>query len=123
MKPVTVSDYIAAQPPRVRKTLRRVRALIRKAIPRAEESISYRIPTYKLNGKAVIYFAGFAGHYSVVPAVGAAFETMRAQLEPYHVSKGTLRFSLQDPVPARLIERFAKLRAKESPLRTARRRA
>jgi uncharacterized protein YdhG (YjbR/CyaY superfamily) len=108
---MTVDEYLAAQPPRVRRLLRKVRSAIRAAVPAAEESISYRMPTYKLRGRPVAYFAGFSGHYSVFPAIGPAVEAMKAELLPYHVSKGTLRFSLEEPVPTKLITRFAKLRA------------
>jgi hypothetical protein len=67
----SVDDYIAAQPAEVRPVLEQVRAAIRKAIPKAEEVISYQIPAYKLDGQTVIFFAGFKGHFSLYPIAGA----------------------------------------------------
>lgn len=61
----------------------------------------------------VVYFAAFKHHWSLFPAVGLAAEAMKKELEPYKVSKGTLRFPLSEPVPVRLLTRFARLRAQE----------
>src|SRR5262245_7818829 len=66
--PTTIAKYIAGFPRPVQLVLKRVRSSIRKALPQGEESISYGIPTYKLNGRPVIYFAGLRQHYSVYPA-------------------------------------------------------
>jgi uncharacterized protein YdhG (YjbR/CyaY superfamily) len=63
----SVDDYVTAQPPPGRAVLERVRATIRKALPGATEGISYQIPVYKLDGVMVLYFAGFARHYSIYP--------------------------------------------------------
>jgi uncharacterized protein YdhG (YjbR/CyaY superfamily) len=93
--------------------LDRVRATIRKALPGAEEVISYQIPAYKIPGGAVVYFAGWKQHYSLYPASARVVEAFEKELAPYSVSKGTIRFPLAKPVPVRLIEQIAKLRAKE----------
>jgi uncharacterized protein YdhG (YjbR/CyaY superfamily) len=61
----SVDEYIASKPEAVRGILERVRSAIRKALPGADEVISYQIPAYKLQGRAVIYFAGWKQHYSV----------------------------------------------------------
>ncbi len=61
----SVGDYLASQPPAAQRALKRVRSAIRKAMPAAEEVISYQIPAYKLNGRAVLYFAGWKAHYSL----------------------------------------------------------
>jgi uncharacterized protein YdhG (YjbR/CyaY superfamily) len=112
----SVDAYLAAVPESTREVLERVRNAIRRAIPGAEEAISYQIPTYKLGGKAVIHFAGFKKHYSLYPANGGVAEAFKTELARYEVSKGTIRFPLDEPVPVRLIERIAKYRAKlESP--------
>ena len=110
----SVDDYIAKQPDEARKVLRRVRALIRKAVPGAEETISYQIPTYRLDGTYVVYFAGWKEHYSLYPVPGAVRAALGAQLDRYEMSKGTIRFPYADPVPARLIARIAALLAKEA---------
>ena len=113
-KSTSVAEYIALQPPRTRAVLRKVRAAMRKALPKAEEVISYQIPAYKLNGRVVIYFAGWKEHYSIYPAQRRLVAAFREKLAPYEVNnKGTIRFPLSEPVPARLIEAIAKFRAKE----------
>jgi uncharacterized protein YdhG (YjbR/CyaY superfamily) len=97
----------------VQRVLRRVRSTIRKALPGAEESISYQIPTYKLHGRAVIYFAGWKGHYSLYPSTSRVVATFKDDLLPYEIAKGTIRFPLSEPVPVKLIDGIAKVRAKE----------
>lgn len=109
----TVDDYVALQPEATQRVLERVRATLRKALPRAEEVISYQIPAYKMPGGAVIYFAGWKQHYSLYPASARVVETFEKELAPYQVSKGTIRFPLSEPIPVRLIQRIARLRAKE----------
>ena len=111
----SVSEYIASQPQQVRGALKRVRSAIRKAVPRAEETIAYQIPAYKLDGRAVIYFAGWKRHYSLYPATRRLVAAFKDELAPYEVNdKGTIRFPLTEPVPVKLIEAIAKFRAKEA---------
>jgi len=110
----SVDEYIAAHPEDVRAILQRVRITIRKAVPGAEESISYQIPAYTLHGAVVLYFAGWKRHYSLYPATDHVVEAFKDDLAPYEVSKGTIRFPLFQPVPVKLIGRIAKLRAKEA---------
>jgi uncharacterized protein YdhG (YjbR/CyaY superfamily) len=109
----SVDEYIASQPEAVQTVLKRVRNVIRKALPGAEEVISYQIPAYKLQGDRVIYFAGWTHHYSLYPAGDHLVAAFKDDLAPYEVSKGTIRFPLSDPVPVNLIERIVKFRAKE----------
>jgi uncharacterized protein YdhG (YjbR/CyaY superfamily) len=109
----SVDDYIGSQPEAARPVLQQVRGAIRKAVPQAEEVISYKIPTYKLNGGAVLYFAGWKGHYSLYPASPEIVAECKDDLASYQVEKGTIRFPLDEPVPVKLIERIAKLRAKK----------
>lgn len=108
----TVDEYIASRPEAVRGVLERVRSTIRKAVPGAEEVISYQIPAYKLEGALVIYFAGWKQHYSLYPAIGGVVPAFADELAGYEVSKGTIRFPLSQPVPVKLIARIAKFRAK-----------
>ena len=109
----SVDEYIASQPDSVQGVLERVRSTIRKAVPEAEEVISYKIPTYKLPGGPVLYFAGWKQHFSLYPATANVVEAFRDEIAPFVVSKGTIRFSLSQPVPVKLIGRIAKFRAKE----------
>jgi uncharacterized protein YdhG (YjbR/CyaY superfamily) len=109
----SVDEYIASQPEAVQGILERVRSTVRKAVPGAEEVISYQIPTYKLHGGPVLYFAGWKKHYSLYPATDRLIAAFKEDLAPYAVNKGTIRFPLSEPVPVKLIQRIAKFRAKE----------
>ena len=123
MKPSpSVSAYIAAQPPAARSALRRVRSVLRKALPGAEEVISYGIPAYRLQGRRVIYFAGWKQHYSIYPAGRRLIAAFEKELERYEYNdKGTIRFPLDEPVPERLLARIASFRVKEEVERAVRR--
>src|SRR3954464_2724226 len=109
--PNSVDEYIAAQPAAVRPKLEEVRAAIRRAVPEAVEGIGYRMPGYKLNGKPMLYFAGFKEHYSLFAASGTFFAALAQHLKGYELRKGTVHFPLTKPVPVKLISRIAKLRA------------
>jgi uncharacterized protein YdhG (YjbR/CyaY superfamily) len=111
--PKNVATYIAGFPAPVRRVLKRVRSLLRKAIPAAEETISYQIPAYKLDGRPVLYFAAWSEHYSLYPSNARLVAAFKDELSRYELAKGTIRFPLSEPVPAKLIERLAKFRAKE----------
>jgi uncharacterized protein YdhG (YjbR/CyaY superfamily) len=113
----SVDDYIARHPKDVQAILQRVRGAIRKALPFAEETISYQIPCYRLHGGNVVYFAGWKQHYSVYPAGERLVAQFRAEFAPYTISKGTIRFPLSEPVPIRLIARIAKFLANEAAAR------
>jgi uncharacterized protein YdhG (YjbR/CyaY superfamily) len=107
----SVSEYIAAKPKDVRVILNCLRRTIRKAVPAAEEVISYQIPAYKLNGVPLVFFAGWKQHYSLYPMSDALLAAFKNELAPYKLSRGTIRFPLSEPVPVDLIERIAKFRA------------
>ena len=109
----SVDDYLAAQPEDARPVLERVRRAIRKALPEAEETIAYNIPAYKLNGRAVVYFAGWKRHFSVYPATKRVQKELAKDLAGYEIDKGTVRFPLDAPVPVKLIAAMAKFRAQE----------
>ena len=109
----SVDEYIASRPETIQDLLKRVRDVIRKALPKAEEVISYQIPAYRLQGRVVLYFAGWKNHYSIYPATEATVAAFQDELAPYELSKGTIRFPLSHSVPVRLIGRIAKFRARE----------
>jgi uncharacterized protein YdhG (YjbR/CyaY superfamily) len=90
-----------------------VRSAIRKAVLATEESISYNIPTYKMQGGRRLYFAGWKRHYSLYPVTARLLAEFKNELGVYEVEKGTIRFPLSGPVPVKLIERIAKFRATE----------
>jgi len=112
-QPKNIDAYIAGFPRDVRGILTRVRSTIRKAMPGAEEVISYRIPAYKLHGRAVLYFAGWKEHYSLYPFNDRVAAAFKDDVASYEVSKGTIRFPLGEPVPLKLIQGIARFRAKE----------
>ena len=109
----SVDEYIASQPEAVRSILERVRSAIRKAVPAAEEVISYKIPTYKLPAGPVLYFAGWKKHYSLYPVTERVVSAVKDELASYEINKATIRFPLSEPVPVKLIGRIAKFRAQE----------
>jgi uncharacterized protein YdhG (YjbR/CyaY superfamily) len=108
--PDSVDAYIAGFPDDVQKVLKQIRGTIRKAAPKATESISYQIPTYKLDGRVLIYFAGFAKHVSVYPAPREAKE-FKKELAAYKGGKGTVQFPLTEKIDYDLITRIVKFKA------------
>ena len=110
----SVDEYIRRQPQESRAALQHVRNTLRKALPAAEEAISYAIPAFKMHGGTVVYFAGWKEHFSLYPASDRMVAAFEDELVPYRVSKGTLRFPLTEPVPVKLIGRIAKFMAQEA---------
>ena len=108
-----VRRYIAAQPPRARQYLRQIRSIIRAAAPKTTESISYGIPTFKLDGKGFIYCAAFKRHVSLYPITAAIRRKFASQLKTYKTSTGTVQFPLDRPLPVALIRRLVKARLAE----------
>jgi len=107
-----IDEYISARPPSVRKTLERIRRVIRKAAPDAQETISYGIPAFRLGG-ILLYFAAFKNHIGLYPPISGDARLQRA-MAPYAGEKGNLKFPLDQPIPYELIERIAKLRARQN---------
>jgi len=103
----SVDEYIAAQPKNVQVALRRVRSIVRKAVPTAVEVISYLMPTFRVAEGPFLCLGGWKEHYSLYPASDALVAAFKGALAPYRASKGTLRFPLSEPAPASLIERIA----------------
>ena len=103
-------EYVALAPPATRPILQKIRAIVRKEAPGAEERISYRIPAF-FDGGAIIYFAPFKHHVGMFPPVkgDAALEKALAK---YRGEKGNLRFPLDEPMPYPLIRRVVRARLK-----------
>ena len=110
--PATTDAYIAAFPLGVRKILRAIRKTIRGVEPDFEEAIRYGIPTFQLDGKNVIHFAGHAKHTAVYPAPRGSKEFAK-ELAGYGGGKGTVQFPLDEPVPHDLIRRIVEYRVRE----------
>ncbi len=105
----SVDEYIGTFPKDVQDILETVRRTIQRAVPEAEEVISYQMPAFRFHGR-LLYFSAYKNHYSLFGA-GKAF---KKELSRYQGSKGTLRFPLDEPVPVKLISEIAKHRAKEN---------
>jgi uncharacterized protein YdhG (YjbR/CyaY superfamily) len=113
--PQTIDEYIAGFPGDVQLVLTKVRSTIQRALPDAEEGISYGIPTYKRDGRYLIYFAGWRRHFSLYPVSTRLATAFKKELAPYEMSgKGTVRFLLSEPVPVKLISAIARFRAREA---------
>jgi uncharacterized protein YdhG (YjbR/CyaY superfamily) len=112
-KYANIDEYIGAQPAAVQPVLERVRGIIRKAVPGVEEAVSYGIPTFRLHGTYVVYLAGYKKHFSLHPVTDGLLAALGDELAPHLAGKGTMRFALSERVPTKLIERIAKVRAKE----------
>lgn len=110
----SIDEYIAAFPPDVQAMLQKIRTTVAKAVPKAQEKISYRIPAFALDGD-VIYFAAFKKHIGVFPPVRDA--KLKKEVARYAGPKGNLQFPLTQRIPYALIGRIAKARAKENAAR------
>jgi uncharacterized protein YdhG (YjbR/CyaY superfamily) len=101
-----IDEYIADFPDEVQKAMEKVRSAIKKAAPRAEEAIKYQIPTFVLNGN-LIHFAGYKNHIGLYPG-SKAIEEFKDELSGYKISKGTVQFPLDKPMPVGLINKITK---------------
>jgi uncharacterized protein YdhG (YjbR/CyaY superfamily) len=112
--PTSVDEYLARCDKPAQKVLRQVRRAIKKALPGAEEVISYRIPAYRMHGRIVVYFAAWKEHYSVYPLTRKIEATLEPEIASFATSgKGTIRFPFSAPVPVDLIQAIARLRAED----------
>ena len=107
----TVDEYIASYPPEVRAILEKIRGIVRKAAPGAEEKISYGMPTFKMR-RNLVHFAAFSKHIGLYPTPSATGAFVK-ELEPYESGKGSIRFSLDRPIPYDLIKRIVEFRVRE----------
>lgn len=111
-KPANVNAYIDSFPEKVQKALKQIRAVIKKAAPDAEETISYGMPAFKYKENVIIYFAGYKNHIGLyaTPSGHAAFAK---ELSIYKQGKGSVQFPLDKPVPLNLISRIVKFKVKQ----------
>jgi len=113
--PKNMDEYIAACAPEVRAILERIRRTVRNAVPDAQETISYRMPTFTLHG-VLVHFAAFKKHIGFYPPVRGDAKLQKA-IATYAGEKGNLQFPLDQPIPYGLIERIVKHRAKQNSAR------
>jgi uncharacterized protein YdhG (YjbR/CyaY superfamily) len=111
--PASVEEYMAALPAASRVVLEHLRETIRSAAPEATEAISYQMPAFKRDGRFLVSYATFKDHCSLFPASGAVMDALGEELQPYVSGKGTLRFTVEDPIPDRLVRRIVEVRLAE----------
>jgi uncharacterized protein YdhG (YjbR/CyaY superfamily) len=105
-----IDDYLAKLDELKRSTLAELRRTILGIIPNAQQCISYGMPTFKLNGKAVAGFAAFKNHLSYFPHSGSVLEELHQDVAPYSTSEGALRFPIDMPLPSELVEKMIAVR-------------
>jgi uncharacterized protein YdhG (YjbR/CyaY superfamily) len=114
----SIDEYIAGFPAQTQKALVELRALIRSCAPGATETISYAIPTFDLNGRHLVHFAGYAGHIGFYP-IPTGIEAFRDELKPYKQGRGSVQFPLGQPLPTDLIRRIVEFRVRENAARSS----
>ncbi len=114
-KPFTTIDgYIRTFPADIQAILEKVRQAIHKAAPEVAETMSYGIPTFDLNSKHLVFFAGWKHHVSLYP-IPAGDEAFQQEISHYKRAKGTIQFPLDKPIPYDLVEQIVTLLMKETP--------
>lgn len=107
-----VDEYLAAVPKEARAALEKLRRTIKAAAPMATETISYQMPMYKHHGM-VVGFAAFKNHCSLFPGSGV-MDAYKKELKDYETSKGTIRFTIDKPLPATLVKKLVRDRIKQN---------
>ena len=105
----TIDEYIETFPKDVQSILEKMRQTIRKAVPEAEETISYQMPTFKLKGSVIVYFAAFRRHIGLFPPAPREF---KKEVSSYEGPKGNLKFPTDKPMPYDLMTRIVLFRKK-----------
>jgi uncharacterized protein YdhG (YjbR/CyaY superfamily) len=108
-----IRAYLAALPPGARRDLKAIGAAIRSAAPDAVHGVSYGIPSFKLGGRMLLWYAAWKNHTSVYPLTPGVRRAIGADIKKYKTSKGTMQFPLDKPPPLALVRRIAKARVAE----------
>jgi uncharacterized protein YdhG (YjbR/CyaY superfamily) len=117
--PKSVEEYLASVPKPARGTLNKIRTAIRSAVPaEATETISYRIPAFK-HKRVLVWFAAFSNHCSLFPTA-AVVEAFKDELKAFSISKGTIHFPIDKPVPTALIKKLVKARVAQNNIKKGR---
>jgi len=111
-KPKDIHEYITGYPEEIQKLLKQLRATIKKAAPKAEEIISYRMPAFKLNG-ILVWFAAHSKHIGFYPRV-SGIEEFKKELSIFKSAKGSVQFPFDKPLPTGLITKIVKFRVNEN---------
>jgi uncharacterized protein YdhG (YjbR/CyaY superfamily) len=108
-----IDEYLATVKEPGRSTLQKLRETIVSIIPDAEQGISYQVPAFRLHGQVVAGFAAFKNHLSYLPFSGSVFPAMRDELRGYVTTSGALHFSLDKPLPKKLVKQLIDVRIKQ----------
>ncbi|MFO1499374.1 MAG: DUF1801 domain-containing protein [Verrucomicrobiota bacterium] len=119
-RPKNIDEYIATLPPKVQTIMGKIRQIIRKVAPDAQEVISYQMPAFKRHG-ILLYFAAWKSHIGLYPPISGDPELEKA-IAPFAGEKGNLQFPLDAPIPYNLIQSIAQLRLKQDMAKAAARR-
>ena len=117
-KTKTIDEYLAALPDGTRAVLEKLRKTIRAVASKAEECISYRRPAFRLRGRMLVAFGATANHCAFYPMSSSTVETFKDELKDYGISKGTIRFQADKPLPAALVRKLVKARIAENGAKT-----
>jgi len=113
-KPRTIDEYLAQVQADQQMVLEKLRQTILAVAPGAEECISYGLPGFRLSGRSLIFFGAWANHCALYPGSSATLKKFRNELRDFQVSKGTIRFSTGEPLPAALVRKLVKARIAEN---------
>jgi uncharacterized protein YdhG (YjbR/CyaY superfamily) len=113
-KPRTIDEYLARVSADQRIALEKLRKTIRTVAPKTEECISYGIPAFRLNGRSLVFFGAWANHCSFYPGSSRTLKKFRRDLKGFQITKGTIRFSPDSPLPITLVRKLIKARIAEN---------
>jgi uncharacterized protein YdhG (YjbR/CyaY superfamily) len=113
-KPTTIDDYLAGVSPDKRALLQKLRETIHTVAPNAEECINYGIPAFRLNKRSLVFFGAWANHCSFYPGSSTTLKKFRGDLKGFQITKGTIRFSSDNPLPTTLVKKLVKARIAEN---------
>jgi uncharacterized protein YdhG (YjbR/CyaY superfamily) len=108
-----MDEYLDGLPASQRAALERVRAVVTEIAPEAEEGVSYGIPAFLYEGRPLLGFKAAKNHLSVFPFSPAAIADVKDRLEGFELSKGTIRFTAEDPVPEKVLAAVVRARQRE----------
>jgi uncharacterized protein YdhG (YjbR/CyaY superfamily) len=112
-KPRTIDEYLSDVKPDQRAALERLRQAIHAVAPGVEECIRYGIPAFRLNGRSLVFFGAWANHCSFYPGSSKTLKNFRRDLKNFRITKGTIRFSADNPLPSALVKKLVKARIAE----------
>jgi uncharacterized protein YdhG (YjbR/CyaY superfamily) len=113
-RPKTIDQNLAGVKPDQRAALEKLRRTIRAVAPKAEECISYGIPAFRLNGRALVFFGAWENHCALYPGSSTMLKKFRNELRDFETSKGTFRFSPNKPLPVTLVQKLVRARIAEN---------